>query len=89
MVVLGFPSPSLTISWLRAVLDPLGGHTVTSGKAREEIGWVLVVVDIGESDQFLKELLIRKPAVVNPVAIVKAQRLLAKRDFELEIWEKP
>ena len=70
-------------------MDPLGGHTVTSGKAREEIGWVLVVVDIGESDQFLKELLIRRPAVRKPVAIVKAQRLLAKRDLELEIWEKP
>ena len=70
-------------------MDPLGGHTVTSGKAREEIGWVLVVVDIGESDQFLKELLIRRPAVRNPPAIVKAHITLANTDFELEIWEKP
>ena len=50
---------------------------------------MLVVVDIGESDQFLKELLIRRPAVRKPVAIVKAQITLAINDFELEMWAKP
>ena len=31
------------------VFDPLGGQTVTDGKSKSEIGFVVIVVAIGES----------------------------------------
>ena len=38
-------------SWLKAVLEPLGGQTVTVGKSRSAMGWVSIEVATGDSCQ--------------------------------------
>ena len=55
------------------VLDPLGGQTVTMGKSRLPIGWVEVVVDMGDSIHDEYELLIKYPAPKNARMTIKHQ----------------
>ena len=38
-------------SWLMAVLEPVGGQTVTVGKSRSAMGWVSIEVATGDSCQ--------------------------------------
>ena len=50
---LTFPS-----RWLMRVSDPLGGQTVTTGNSSSVMGWVVIVVDTGDSCHSWYELVI-------------------------------
>ena len=68
---------------------PLGGHTVIFGQADNDIGNVSVVVDMGESSQSEKELLMRRLAMVKPVMTTQIQASLMNGLLFVEIWFRP
>ena len=82
---------SLTFSsrWLRAVFDPLGGQTVTVGNSSSVMGWVVIVVDTGDSCHSLYELVIMCMARAKQAATIATQAALAVRDLAVEMYTRP
>ncbi len=65
------------------VFDPLGGQTVTSGNWSSVMGWVLMVVDTGDSCHSLYELVIMLMAMEKQVITMATQ--IALRDLVLDV----
>ena len=63
------------------MLDPFGGQTVTTGKPRLLMGFVLMVVAMGDSCHLAYELLMIKPARANPVQTMQNQANLTIFDW--------
>ena len=82
---------SLTFSsrWLRAVFDPLGGQTVTVGNSSSVMGWVVMVVDTGDSCHSLYELVIMWMAMAKQATTIATQAALAARDLAVEMCTNP
>ena len=72
-----------------AVFDPLGGHTVTVGNSSSLIGWVVMVVDPGDSCHSLYELVIMWIAMAKQATTIVNQRALAARDLAVEMCTRP
>ena len=64
-----------SMSGLRTVFVPLGGHTVTMGKLAEDIGRVVEVEMNGDSSQDEKELCIKIPATRKPQKTTPIQKI--------------
>merc|ERR1719507_1075684 len=71
--------------WLRAVFDPLGGQTVTEGNSSSVMGWVVMVVDTGDSCHSLYELVIMYIATAKQAPTIATQAALAVRDLAVEM----
>ena len=65
------------------MLESLGGQTVTTGKSRSSMGWVVIEVAMGFSCHALYDLLMRIPAVIKPRQTTKAQTC-----FPVLVWKK-
>ena len=76
---------TLSSARFRAVLDPLGGQTVTEGKAKSDIGRVVIVVAIGDSCHSVYALLIMKIAMPKLTQTIVTQVALAATDFAVDI----
>ena len=76
----------IKMSWLRAVLEPWGGQTVTSGNLTSDIGWISTEVDTGDSSQELIESIIRNPADEKPQKTMKIHKILDGFTFSVEIY---
>ena len=76
-------------TWLIAVLVPLGGQTVTSGNLSSVMGWVVMVVDTGESCHSWYELVIMLMAMAKQANTMATQTALMVWDLELEICTRP
>ena len=68
-----------------AVLDLLGGQTVTSGKSSSVMGWVVMVVDTGDYCHSLYDLLIIPMAMEKQIRTTAIQEHLAVLLFDVEI----
>ena len=64
-----------SISGLRTVFVPLGGHTVTIGKLAKDIGSVVDVEINGDSSQEEKEFCIKIPAIRKPQKTIQIQKI--------------
>ena len=82
---------SLTFSsrWLRAVFDPLGGQTVTAGKSSSVMGWVVMVVDTGDSCHSEYEVVIMRMAMPKQATTIATQAALAARDLAVVMCTRP
>ena len=72
-----------------AVFDPLGGQTVTVGKSSLVMGWVVMVVDTGDSCHSLYELVIMVMAMAKQATTMAAQANLAFPDLAVEMCARP
>ena len=68
---------------MRAVLEPLGGQTVTFGNFKPSIGWVEMTEDTGWADQSANELLMRIPAREKLIMTLTLQRIFPQMDSAL------
>ena len=72
-----------------AVFDLLGGQTVTVGNSSSVMGWVVMVVDTGDSCHSLYELVIIPMAMEKQTRTTAAQANLAAWVFAVAIWARP
>ena len=72
-----------------AVFDPLGGQTVTVGKSSSVMGWVVMVVDTGDSCHSLYELVIMVMARAKHANTMAVQANRAVRDLAVEMFARP
>ena len=82
---------SLTFSsrWLRAVFDPLGGQIVTSGNSSSVMGWVVIVVDTGDSCHSEYAVAISRMAKAKLATTIATQAALAALDLAVEMCTRP
>ena len=72
-----------------AVLDLLGGQTVTVGKSSSVMEWVVMVVDTGDSCHSLYELVIMLMAMAKQATTIATQMALAVLDLAVEMYTRP
>ena len=72
-----------------AVFDLLGGQTVTVGNSSSVMGWVVMVVDTGDSCHSLYELVIMYMAMAKQATTIATQAALAALDLAVEMCTRP
>ena len=71
------------------MFEPLGGHTVTVGKSSSVMGWVVMVVDTGDSCHSEYELVIMWMAMAKQASTIATQATRAARDLAVEMCTRP
>ena len=71
------------------MFDPLGGQTVTSGNLSSMMGWVVMVVDTGDSCHSLYELVIMLTAMAKQAMTIVTQIALKDLALDVEMCTSP
>ena len=72
-----------------AVFDPLGGQTVTIGNSSSVMGWVVRVVDTGDSCHSLYELVIMLIAKAKEATTIAIHVIFSAQELEVVMCPRP